>query len=78
MEKVITISDTLYSKLEEVATQRSLPGIEDLLEAWLTEEEANQVREVQVEQVRLLRDRLLDTYGLFPDSSALIREDRER
>jgi hypothetical protein len=78
MEKVITISDTLYSRLEETASKRNLATIEDLLELWISEEDEIQRRAQQVENAYRLYDRLLKTYGVFPDSVALIREDRDR
>jgi hypothetical protein len=78
MEKVITVSDILYNRLEESASKRNLSTIEELLELWISEEEEIQKRTQQVENVYVLHDRLLQTYGVFPDSVTLIREDRER
>ncbi len=78
MEKVITVSDMLYNRLEETVNKRNLSTIEDLLQLWISEEDAMQARAQQVEEIRTLYQRLTQTYGVLPDSVSLIREDRDR
>lgn len=78
MSQTITISNTLYQRLESAARQRGLSSIEQLLELWQTQEmDLNQRRQV-VQHIDSVRTQLLATYGELPDSTALIREDRER
>jgi hypothetical protein len=78
MSQTLTISDVLYHRLESVARQRGLHSIEQLLEWWQAREvDWNQRREA-VQQIDSVRAKLQASYGNLPDSTALIREDRER
>lgn len=83
MSRTLTISDTLYQKLEAEARERGLASIEHLLEKdhvpahSLTEDELHQRREA-VSRIDALRQRITASVGEMPDSVPLIREDRER
>lgn len=78
MSQTLSISDELFAKLEVAARQRGLPGVEQLLEEWQTNEENCSQRVEAVKRIDALRARLFASYGEMPDSAALIREDRER
>ena len=78
MSRTLTVSDALYGRLESAAQRHGLATIEDLLELWQARaDELSQRRQV-VQQTNALRERLLSAYGEMPDSTALLREDRER
>ena len=75
MSRTLTISDELYARLEAEANRRGLRSIEELLELWnVSTDERSRV----VSQINALRARLFSTYGEMPDSTTLIRKDRER
>ena len=78
MSQTLIISDTLYQRLESVARQRGLHSIEQLLEGWQTTEIDLDQRRQAVQHIDTVRAKLLTSYGELPDSTALIREDRER
>lgn len=78
MSKTLTISDSLYARLEASAQMHGLISIEQLLEAWQAREDELFRRQDVVRRIDALRERLFATYGELPDSAALIREDRQR
>jgi hypothetical protein len=78
MSRTLTISDTLYVRLEAITQMRGLTSIEQLLEEWQAREDELLRRQDVVHRIDALRERLFTTYGELPDSVALIREDRER
>ena len=78
MSQTLTISDTLYHRLETAARQRGLTSIEQLLELWQTREVDLDQRRQAVQHIDSLRAKLMAAYGELPDSTDLIREDRER
>jgi hypothetical protein len=78
MSRTLTISDALFTGLEEDARRRGLPSVEQLLEKWHADEEDRAHRVEAVKRIDALRARLFATYGEMQDSVALIREDRER
>lgn len=75
MSQTLTISDELYVRLEHSARQQGFDSVEQLLDAWQHMAEG---RKVTVQRVDALRARLFKTYGTMPDSTELVREDRER
>jgi hypothetical protein len=77
MSRTLTISDTLYARLEAKALERGLDNIEQLLEEWERSENEILRRQEVVRQIDRLRERLRDKYGEMPDSVELIRQDRE-
>ena len=78
MSQILTISDTLYARLEQAAHERGFTSIEQLLEAWHAFDTERQQRQRIVQQIDHLRDRLFAQYGELPDSVELLREDRAR
>jgi len=82
MSRTITVSDELYARLEEAARRRGVIGVEQLLEnvADPPAPDADELRrrgEV-VAAIDAHRAEMLQKYGVMPDSTELIREDRER
>ena len=85
MSRTITISDEKYQNIEALARLRGFESVEQFieedkqLEAQLRErrEELERRREVGRE-IREFQQRMFEKYGVMPDSTWLIREDRER
>ena len=82
MSRTITVSDDLYTRLEKAACKRGLANVEQLLEKVdetppVSAEELARRREV-VQRINEHREQIFATHGLMPDSTELIREDRER
>lgn len=78
MSQTLTISDTLYAKLETTVDRLGLSSIEHLLEIWQQNEDERFRRQSAVRHIDLLRENLFTRYGQMPDSVDLIREDRGR
>jgi t-SNARE complex subunit (syntaxin) len=82
MSQILTISDTLYTRLEAAARVRGLSSIEELIdqliEMWQARTDELRRRQEVVRRIDALRERLFATYGEMPDSVELIRADRER
>ena len=78
MTQTLTISDTLYEKLDTTARLHGLENVEQLLEIWQAREQELRQRREAVRRIDALRERLFTTYGEMPDSVGLIREDRAR
>lgn len=78
MSHTLIISDTLYAQLERSAHQRGLQSIQRLLELWQANEDEWRRRQQAVQRIRLVREQLFARYGIQPDSTALLREDRGR
>jgi len=78
MSQTVTIPDTLYARLEQTAYARGCSSIVQLLEVWQAHEDALRRRQEAVARIDALRERLFATYGVFPDSTADVREDRAR
>ena len=78
MGKILNISDDLYDRLDQVARQRGMKDIEQLLETWQSSESDLRKRQKAVERIDTLRAKFFSTYGNMPDSVDLIREDRGR
>ena len=77
MSRTLTVSDQVYSRLTEIAAERGLTSVEQLL-ATFTSTEANLHRSAAVRRVDELRTELTAPYGQMPDSVDLVREDRAR
>lgn len=75
MSQTLTISDELYVRLEHSARQQGFDSVEQLLDTWLRMVED---RKVTVQRIDALRARLFKSYGTMPDSTELVREDRQR
>jgi len=78
MTRSVTISDALYARLEQTAQARGFRSIAQLLEVWQSHEDTLRRRQEAVARIDALRERLFATYGVFPDSTADVREDRAR
>jgi hypothetical protein len=78
MSQTLTISDQLHTELEAAARARGFDSIERLLEYYQASDEELRRRQEVVRRIDEIRTRIYDTYGEMPDSTALIREDRER
>lgn len=78
MSQTLTISDTLYTRLEHAARERGFQSIEQLLEAWQAVDAERRQRQQIVRQIDQVRRQLFTTYGEMPDSVAFIHEDRAR
>ena len=78
MSRTLTIPEALYTRLESIARARGFSSIAQLLEVWQSHEEALRHRQEAVAQIDALRERLFATYGMSPDSTTDIREDRAR
>jgi len=78
MSRTITIPDILYLRLEQTAQARGCSSIAQLLEVWQAHEDTLRRRQEAVARIDALRERLCATYGVFPDSTEDVREDRAR
>lgn len=76
MSRTLTVSDTLYERLERAAHARGLSTIEQLLEQWQPGDDELRHRQDVVRQINQVRERLFATYGEMPDSVELLRDDR--
>lgn len=76
MSVTITISDETYQKLKNVAESRGFEKVEDFLGEWEELERAN--RHKVVDDIVAFRQKMKEKYGVMPDSTELIREDRMR
>ncbi len=76
-QQTLTISESLYNRLEAEAQLRGM-NIEQLLEEWERRESEIRRRHEVVREINELRESLFAKYGEMPDSTELIREDRER
>ena len=87
MSVTINIPEKIYHTLEQQAHKREMESVEQFLEK-LTEqfereeaeawnEELERRREVGKE-IRTFRQQMKEKYGVMPDSTEIIREDRMR
>ena len=82
MYQTLTVSETLYQKLQMTAHKSGFDGVEEfiqeLIKVWQAHLEELTRRQETVRRIDALRTRLLTTYGEMKDSVELIRADRER
>jgi len=76
MSVTLTISEETYQKLKNIAQSRGFEDVGKFLDEWEELELANR-REV-VDSIRAFRRRMKEKYGVMPDSTELLREDRMR
>ncbi len=76
MSVTLTISDKTYEKLKTVASSKGFQDVEKFLDEWEELELAN-TREV-VDRILEFQNKMGEKYGVMPDSTELIREDRMR
>jgi hypothetical protein len=78
MSRTLTVSDDLYRQLEASARRSGVSSVEDLLALWQARaDELNQRRQI-VQETDALRARVFTAHGEMPDSTPLLREDRDR
>lgn len=83
MSQTLTISDESYTRLKDEACQQGFDSAEQYLERKyspirrLSDEERRRRREA-VALTKAIQERLSRTLGMMPDSTDLVREDRER
>jgi len=78
MSQVITVSESLYARLDAEARKRGLNSIAELLERLPIGENELAYRQEAVRRIDALRERLFAAYGEMADSVELLREDRSR
>jgi hypothetical protein len=78
MSRTVTVSDDVYARLEAETRRRGLGGVPDLLEVLLLPPGELERRQELGRRIEAFRDRMAAKYGVMPDSTDLIREDRER
>ena len=78
MSQTVTIPDALYLRLEQTTHAHGFSSIAQLLEVWQSHEDTLRHRQEVVARIDALRERLCATYGVFPDSTEAVREDRAR
>lgn len=81
MNQTLTISESLYSRLQTGAQLRGLSIeqlIEQVVEEWERKESELRRRAQVVEEIDEIYEKMRAKYGQMPDSVELIREDRER
>lgn len=78
MSQTITISDTLYVRLEGIARDHGFQNIEQLLESWQIGDTEWQNRQRIVQQIDQLRDQMFNKYGEMQDSVEILHDDRSR
>lgn len=77
MSHTVIVSDHAYQRLVISAQRRGLQSVEQLLEEWQLDDDI-QTRQAAVERIDALRNHLFEKYSEMPDSTSLLREDRER
>lgn len=87
MSVTLSISEKTYKSLEQQAHKRELESVEQFLEK-LTEqfeeiesverEEKLAKRREVVDGIIAFRERMKEKYGVMPDSTEILREDRMR
>ncbi len=76
MSVTLTISDKTYKKLKNVAQSKGFEDVEKFLDEWEELELVNR-REI-VDRILEFQDKMGEKYGVMPDSTELVREDRLR
>jgi hypothetical protein len=77
MNRTVAISEAVFDRLVHIARDEGLPNIEALLERWASSFGPSP-QEMAIQQIRKDRSEILAKYGEQPDSTTLIREDRDR
>ena len=76
MSVTLTVSEKTYKKLKNVAQSKGFEDVEKLLNEWEELELANR-REVG-NRILEFQNKMGEKYGVMPDSTELVRQDRER
>ncbi len=87
MSVTLSISDKIYKSLQQQARKRELDSVEQFLEELTNQFENQEAVEWEKElerrrevgkRMREFREKMKEKYGVMPDSTPLIREDRMR
>ena len=83
MSVSITVSEETYNKLKASAQVRGKENVEQLLEDWEDEQAIEWQKELKRrkevgKRIKELQERIFQEHGVMPDSTELIREDRNR
>ncbi len=78
MPKTITLSDSLYKRLECAMRESGMKSFEQLLKDWFQKVSELKRRKKAFEDVMAFHSQIKDQYGELPDSVPGIREDRDR
>jgi hypothetical protein len=78
MQQILTISENLYQRLQVTAQENQMPSIEQLIEYWQRRDSALKRRREIVQNIVAIREQLASEYTQFPDSVALLQEERAR
>ncbi len=76
MSVTLTVSEKTYQKLKNVANSKGFEDVEKFLNEWEELELANR-RDV-VDRILEFQNKMGEKYGVMPNSTELIREDRMR
>ncbi|MBA3784780.1 MAG: hypothetical protein H0X15_04460 [Acidobacteria bacterium] len=76
MSVTLTISEETYQKLKNIAQSRGFEDVGKFLDEWEELELANR-REV-VDGILKFHKKMKEKYGVMPDSTEILREDRMR
>ena len=77
MSRTLTISDAAYERLRAEAGRRGV-SVEQLIEGWKPEDDEGRQWRDAADRAEEIQERLYARYGEMPDSTPLIRDDRER
>lgn len=76
--ETLEIPSPLYRRLKLTAELKGLDSVSDLLTDWLSEEDRKRAAfTATIRRMKLLRERIAKRTGIQPDSTQLIREDRD-
>jgi len=87
MSVTLSISEKIYKSLQQQARKRELDSVEQFLEELTNQFENQEAVEWEKElerrrevgkRMREFREKMKEKYGVMPDSTPLIREDRMR
>ncbi len=87
MSVILNISEKIYNSLEQQARKHEIESVEKFLEELTSRFENEEATEWEAElerrrevgnEIRAFRKKMKDKYGVMPDSTPLIREDRMR
>jgi len=76
MSVTLTVSEETYLKLQNIARHNGFEDVGNFLDHWEDSEISN--RAEVVDDIRKFREQMKEKYGVMPDSTEIIREDRMR
>ncbi|MCR4316266.1 MAG: hypothetical protein NUW37_07960 [Planctomycetes bacterium] len=78
MSQRLIFEDGVFERLEELARERGFESVEELVLELLPLKSGEVDPNELVSSIDEIRKNLLDKYGEFPDSTEILREDRDR